>query len=401
MQMFCNNVNSWDDLMLVRMQQQTMYKPRPENPFRHVDFTPNRVDGNFAYNRGVSTPGTTCNDALGNTRQASPPETCVKSSVSSPITPMSTSSGETIDTDCSFARTTPIPQHTEAYIDTHCHIDFLCNQIKNRTLKDFDEYVQRNSDKFPSTFVGCIPNFIDPQLYCPISPEFDPRWIEKMVSSKYILAASIGVHPHWAYHYTEIVDDLIRRCVNNLEKFCAIGECGLDLARSTASLEAQTIAFRRQLKIANMYSLPVIVHCRDKPNSNKAEEICLEILQEELQRDHPIHRHCYEGSLENLKKWANSFPNAKFGLKPSPLFDSDRVALQVVKELPLDKIILETDSPFFSPHRKTHGRSSSGVPGNAVYVGKVIADVKEQSLDAVLSETRLNSQKLYNLEIEL
>lgn len=52
---------------------------------------------------------------------------------------------------------------------------------------------------------------------------------------------------------------------------------------------------------------------RDKPNSNKAEEICLEILQEELQRDHPIHRHCYEGSLENAKKWANSFPNAKFG----------------------------------------------------------------------------------------
>ncbi|PAV83945.1 hypothetical protein WR25_02128 [Diploscapter pachys] len=354
MQMFCNNVNSWDDLMLVRMQQQTMYKPRPENPFRHVDFTPNRVDGNFAYNRGVSTPGTTCNDALGNARQASPPEACTKSSVSSPITPMSTSSGETIDTDCSFARTTPIPQHTEAYIDTHCHIDFLCNQIKNRTLKNFDEYVQRNSDKFPPTFIGLSSPF-----------------------SKYVLAASIGVHPHWAYHYTEIVDDLIRRCVSNLEKFCAIGECGLDLARSTASLEAQTIAFRRQLKIANMYSLPVIVHCRDKPNSNKAEEICLEILQEELQRDHPIHRHCYEGSLENVRKWANSFPNAKFGLKPSPLFDSDRVALQ------------------------THGRSSSGVPGNAVYVGKVIADVKEQSLDAVLSETRLNSQKLYNLEIEL
>lgn len=118
---------------------------------------------------------------------------------------------------------------------------------------------------------------------------------------------------------------------------------------NTVPLKQQIKVFERQLEIAEQTKMPIVIHCRD------TEEDCYEMLKFYLDSDHPIHLHCYTGSLETANKYLNTFSNLCIGVTPLITFklDSNKQHYkQMIKSIPLDRILLETDSPYFVPQIK-------------------------------------------------
>ena len=121
--------------------------------------------------------------------------------------------------------------------------------------------------------------------------------------------------------------------------------------RNTADRDVQKRVFRDHIQLAVSLKLPLIIHCRD------AEEDCFEIMIRELGRGNRlrVHRHCFSGSMEWAVKWTSAFPELKFGLNPNITKRSPAM----LRRLPLEKILIETDSPYFVPDFVSHSGTST------------------------------------------
>ena len=97
--------------------------------------------------------------------------------------------------------------------------------------------------------------------------------------------------------------------------------------------------------MASEKNIPIVIHCRD------TEEKCYEMLKEYLEPDHLIHLHCFTGSTQIALKYLKTFPNLCIGVTPLITFKKDHVK-QMIKSIPLERILLETDSPYFVPQIK-------------------------------------------------
>ncbi|GFT32162.1 putative deoxyribonuclease TATDN2 [Trichonephila clavipes] len=157
--------------------------------------------------------------------------------------------------------------------------------------------------------------------------------------------ASFGCHPHNAKDYN---DDFERSLCAALEhpKVRALEKIGLDYSnRNNCLKEVQFEVFCRQLKIALMKKLPVVVHCRD------AHEDGMRIISQVLPKDYTIHLHCFTDTWEWAQKWLNKFPNLYIGITNVVTFPSAKSVHEVAKNIPLDRLLLETDAPYFVPKR--------------------------------------------------
>ncbi len=123
-------------------------------------------------------------------------------------------------------------------------------------------------------------------------------------------------------------------------KFVAVGEIGIDLYWDTSTLEIQKIAFKKQIQLAKKYGIPIVIHCRES-----FDEI-FEVL--ETERGDSLYGifHCFTGTLEQAHR-AIGF-NMKLGIGGVATFKNGKID-QFLKEIPLEHIVLETDSPYLSP----------------------------------------------------
>lgn len=167
-------------------------------------------------------------------------------------------------------------------------------------------------------------------------------------------------------------------------KVNAIGEIGLDYYWTKDNKDKQIYFFEKQLKLAEKYDLPVIVHARE------AIQDVYDIIKKSNVRKGSMH--CYSGSLEMAKEFIKL--GFLIGIDGPITYKNNKKGVNIVKELPLNKILLETDSPYLSPE-PNRGKKNS--PLNLIYIANKIAEIKEISTDEVINETTKNAKELFNL----
>ena len=250
-------------------------------------------------------------------------------------------------------------------VDSHAHLD----------LPEFDndrnEVIKRAKE-----------GGIDYILTIGINSESCSKAI-KLADSYDFIYASIGIHPHDAKDVNENTYAVLKSLANN-KKVLAFGEIGLDFYRNLSPKGIQIKRFREQINLANELKLPIIIHNRD------AHKETLEILKEEGAKSLGGIIHCFSGDYS----MANSCIDMGFYISiPGTITFPKAVELQeIVKKLPLSKILIETDCPFLTP---VPYRGKRNEPSFVRYVAEKIASLKDTSFEEVAEITSKNFRSLF------
>lgn len=251
-------------------------------------------------------------------------------------------------------------------IDTHCHLN------SSAYADDYDEVIN-------SAFNSGI-DYI-------LVPATNPNDFDKTfeIAEKYDkVYAAIGVHPHEAKSVDAEVLKNIRKYATH-KKNIAIGEVGLDFHYNYSSQEVQISVLREQIRIANEFDLPLMLHNRE------SDEIMLKVLTEELTSNSRGVVHCFSSDLSFLDSILAMNLHVSFTANitfPSVKLDD------VILAAPLERIMLETDSPYMTPAPNRGKRNS---PTAVKKVAEKIANIKKISIDEVITMTTNNAKKLFNL----
>jgi len=194
----------------------------------------------------------------------------------------------------------------------------------------------------------------------------------------------MGLHPtsvkeNYKEEIAHIEKELEKR------KFYAIGEIGIDLYWDKSTLEIQQKAFRHQIKLAKKYKLPIVIHCRD------AFDAVFDVLESEKSDDLFGIFHCFTGNYEQAKR-AISY-NMKLGIGGVVTFKNGKIDT-FLKQIPIENIVLETDSPYLSPAPFRGKRNESAY---LKLVAKKVAEVYGISGEEVEQITTENSKKVFGV----
>ena len=250
--------------------------------------------------------------------------------------------------------------------DTHAHYDDA----------QFDADREALLSAMPENGVGLI---LDPGC----DPESSRAAIALAEQYPHIYAA-VGYHPENCAPYTDADLDILRRLAQH-PKVVAIGEIGLDYYwEQNPPKEFQQAVFRAQLALARELSLPVIVHDRD------AHADCLAIVKE-----FPEVRgvfHCYSGSVEMARElWKLGW---YLGLDGPVTYKNARRTVEVAAEVPLERLLLETDSPYMAPVPKRGTRNDSR---NIRCIAEKIAEIRNMTADAIIRVSAENGRRLFGI----
>ena len=207
-------------------------------------------------------------------------------------------------------------------IDSHCHLDH------EPLLSNISEVVKRSKD------IG-IKKLL---TICTTLESFDK--ILKIVSQDNIIYGTFGIHPHEVNKY-DISKDLIIKNINQNKKIIGVGESGLDFYYNHSEKNKQIDSFKKHIEASIESNVPIIVHSRN------AEEQTFDVLN--LYKDHnpKILMHCFTGSYSfyiELEKL-----NAFFSASGIITFNNSTDLQYTFSKIPLNKILIETDSPFLAP----------------------------------------------------
>jgi TatD DNase family protein len=252
-------------------------------------------------------------------------------------------------------------------IDSHCHLDFP------DFADDLDAIVARASEAgigrivTISTRVGRLGALLDiaarfPNVYC-----------------------SVGTHPHQADEEDGIpAEELIE--LTRHPKVVALGEAGLDYFYEHGSPQAQERGFRAHIAAARATGLPLVIHTRD------ADEDCGRILQDEMAKgSFRAVLHCYTGGRELAMKAIDMGLSISFtGILT---FKKSQALRDLAAELPADRIMVETDSPYLAPGKF---RGKRNEPSYVVEVAKVLAETRGVSLQEISRQTTENFFRLFS-----
>ena len=197
---------------------------------------------------------------------------------------------------------------------------------------------------------------------------------------------AVGFHPEEIHKANENYLNEIKE-LSKHKKCVAIGEIGLDYYWVKDNKEEQKRIFTEQIILANELNLPVIIHSRDAHNDT------LEILKKYKPKGV---LHCFSGSVEVMKEVLKL--GMYIGLGGAVTFKNARVPLEVAKELPLERLLLETDCPYMSPVPMRGKRNQSTYIS---FVAEKIAEVKNLTKEEVLATANNNAFKLFNIDANL
>lgn len=197
--------------------------------------------------------------------------------------------------------------------------------------------------------------------------------------------ATVGVHPNNADQMDEGTIEVLRGLAQN-KKVVAIGECGLDYHYDYCTKEMQKKWFVEQIKLAKELRLPVVVHDRE------ANIDTYNVLKEQHDANLTGVLHCYSGDLELARKYvAMGFYLSIAG----PVTYRSAVKLkEVAKEIPLQHLLIETDSPCLTPSELGRRRNE---PSFVRYVAGMIAELKKIPFEQVAAQTNKNTKKLFGI----
>lgn len=198
-----------------------------------------------------------------------------------------------------------------------------------------------------------------------------------------------GIHPCEIANTNDEIDKEILEIekLAKEDKVVAIGEIGLDYYWNKDNKELQKYGFIEQIKLANKIGLPIIIHSRD------AIMDTIEILKSSVKPKKSGILHCCQLNKDLVKAGLDAGLYISFA---GPItFKSSKNADEIIKMVPDDKILIETDSPYLSPEPNRGKRNDSR---NIKYVAEKIANVKEKSLEEIVEITYANAKRIYGIE---
>ena len=206
------------------------------------------------------------------------------------------------------------------------------------------------------------------------------------LAKKYdFIYTSVGVHPCETQDLNEKSFQWLKEQVL-FEKVKAIGEIGLDYYWQEPEKEIQQYWFRRQLALAHETKLPVIIHSRDAASDT------YRIMKEEKADRLRGVIHCFSYTKETARDYLNW--NYYFGIGGVVTFQNAKKLKEAVQYLPMENIVLETDSPYLAPVPLRGKRNSSL---NLMFIARAIAEIKGIEVEKVIEITTRNTKKLYQL----
>jgi TatD DNase family protein len=250
------------------------------------------------------------------------------------------------------------------FIDSHCHVNFP------DLAGDYPAIAQRMAENQVKMALCVSVNL----------PDWDPMMA--MVDREPTLWASVGVHPDYENEVEPTVDDLVSRSQHS--KVVAIGETGLDYYRLTGDLEWQRERFRTHIRAAKLAKLPLIIHTR------QAQEDTIRILQEEGADAVGGVMHCFTESWE----MAQQSMDLGFYVSFSGIvtFKNARELQETATKMPLDRLLIETDSPYLAP---VPHRGKRNDPSLVVHVAEKIAELKGLTVEEVADQSTSNFFNLF------
>lgn len=197
---------------------------------------------------------------------------------------------------------------------------------------------------------------------------------------------AVGWHPQDAKDMREEDYDWLRD-LSRHEKVVAIGEIGLDYYWDTSPKDVQKVVFRRQIQLAKELKLPIIIHNRD------AHQDVVDILREEKAAEVGGIMHCFSGSLEMAKECVEM--NFYISLGGPVTFKNAKKPKEVAKEIPIERLLIETDCPYLTPEPYRGKRNESGY---VRYVAEAIAELRGLSVEELAEHTTSNAKRLFRIQ---
>ena len=197
------------------------------------------------------------------------------------------------------------------------------------------------------------------------------------------IGISLGCHPHFANKMTPERWRQLRRLLSGTcQEFSwlevvAVGECGLDYSRKNhCDRDLQQEVFQRQLRLALEIELPLVLHIR------AAEQDGLAVLEQAgVPPAYPLHRHCFGSDVSAAATWLEMFPGSMLGVTGMiTKHNTTGVgACRVVANTRLDRLLLETDAPYFLPSTAALNPWNCSFPGHVIHVAARVAEIKKVS----------------------
>ncbi|MBC8632301.1 TatD family hydrolase [[Eubacterium] tenue] len=208
------------------------------------------------------------------------------------------------------------------------------------------------------------------------------------LANKYdFIYAAVGVHPHDVGEMTEEDIETLRKLALENEKVKAIGEIGLDYYYDNSSREIQKKWFKRQIELANELKLPIIIHDRD------AHGDTFEIIKNTKSPEIGCVLHCYSGNVELAKEYVKM--GCYISIPGTVTFKNNKKTREVAKEIPLEYLLIETDSPYMAPEPHRGKRND---PSLVQFVADKIAQEKGISYEQVCKATKENAKRFFNIK---
>ncbi len=252
-------------------------------------------------------------------------------------------------------------------VDSHCHIPMLGEDMK------VDEVIA-NAKALGVEHMLCVS--VDLETY----PE-----ILSLAEQYDCIYASVGVHPNTSMQEEVTHETLVQLASNN--HVIAIGETGLDYFRSEGDLEWQRERFRTHIRAAKSVNKPLIIHSRE------VGEDITRILEEEGADAVGGVMHCFVDNWETAQKAMEM--NFYISFSGIVTFKNAKEVQEVAKQVPLDRMLVETDSPYLTP---VPYRGKPNQPGYTRYVAEFIAALRDTTLEHVAEQTTANFFKLFNIK---
>ena len=251
-------------------------------------------------------------------------------------------------------------------IDSHCHLDH------EPLLSNLNDVIKRSKEAGISkilTICTTLDSFLQ---------------IKKLVKVDKIIFGTYGIHPHEA-HDNKVSSDLIINEINNNNKIIGIGETGLDFYYNHSDKFDQIKSFEEHIKASIKLDIPLIVHSRN------AENETLEIFNKYKNEKLKILMHCFTGSLDFAKRLLDY--DAYFSASGIITFKNSAQLRETFKFIPLERLLIETDSPFLAPEPK---RGKKNEPSFVKFTAEKLASIKQISNEDLIKTTSSNFNTLFD-----
>ena len=249
-------------------------------------------------------------------------------------------------------------------VDTHCHLYF--DELKN----DMDGVLNRADELGVKRFICVGTNLTD---------SFESVKLAQQYENIY---ATAGIHPHDAGSVENNYIERLRKLSENY-KIVAVGEMGLDYFRNISNPDEQKQVFKEQLNLAQEINKPIVFHNRD------ADKDTINILSD-FSKVNGV-AHCFSSSYDTAIKLIEMGFYISFS--GNLTFKNSHLP-EVAKKLPLDRLLVETDSPFLSP---MPFRGKTNEPSRVRYVAEKLAEIFNSNIEHIADVTTTNAKALFNL----